>query len=71
MPQFIEQRSEPRPLVIEQPPVQPVDMRWLRMKQGMIRRLTTELDDRIERLDRVREGLQAELSARIVIKLEP
>ena len=41
------------------------------MKQGMIRRLTTELDDRIERLDRVREGLQAELSARIVIKLEP
>lgn len=49
----------------------PVDVRWMRMKQGMIRRLTIELDDRIERLDRVREGLQAELSARIVVKLEP
>ena len=49
----------------------PVDERWLRMKQGMIRRLTIELDDRIERLDRVRGGLQAELSARIVVKLEP
>ena len=49
----------------------PIDVRWLRMKEGMISRLRTELDDRIERLDRVREGLQAELSARIVVKLEP
>jgi hypothetical protein len=48
----------------------PVDERWRRMKNGLIARLTRELDERILRLEKIREGVQAELSARFVIQLE-
>lgn len=47
-----------------------VDHRWLRMKQGLIERLRVELDERIVRLNSIRESMRAELSARIVITLE-
>jgi hypothetical protein len=47
-----------------------VDDRWRRMKNGLITRLTKELDERILHLEKIREGVQAELSARIIIQLE-
>lgn len=47
-----------------------VDDRWRRMKNGLITRLTRELDERILHLEKIREGVQAELSARIIIQLE-
>ena len=47
-----------------------VDDRWRRMKDGLITRLTKELDERILHLEKIREGVQAELSARIIIQLE-
>jgi hypothetical protein len=48
----------------------PVDHRWVRMKNGLIERLRNELDERILHLEKIRESLQAELSARIIIQLE-
>ncbi|MBC8437646.1 MAG: SWF/SNF helicase family protein, partial [Euryarchaeota archaeon] len=48
---------------------EPPDPRWLRMKLGMIERLTVEMDERILTLEKIREGVQAELSAPFVIKL--
>ncbi len=47
-----------------------VDIRWLNMKRGLIARLIRELNERILHLDKIREGLQAELSARVVVRLE-
>jgi hypothetical protein len=47
-----------------------VDERWRRMKNGLITRLTKELDERILHLEKIREGVQAELSERIIIQLE-
>jgi len=48
----------------------PVDHRWVRMKNGLIEKLRKELDERILHLEKIRESLQAELSARIIIELE-
>tara|TARA_B100000029_G_scaffold378097_1_gene372805 strand:+ start:762 stop:3758 length:2997 start_codon:yes stop_codon:yes gene_type:complete len=48
---------------------QPVDQRWARMKIGLIEKLRKELDERILHLEKIRESLQAELNARIVINL--
>jgi hypothetical protein len=48
----------------------PVDIRWRRMKQGLIARLTTELDERILHLEKIREGVQAELTSPIIVKLK-
>jgi hypothetical protein len=42
----------------------------LNMKRGLIARLIRELNERILHLDKIREGLQAELSARVVVRLE-
>jgi hypothetical protein len=47
-----------------------VDGRWLNMKRGLITRLMIELNERILHLDQIREGIQAELSARVVVRLE-
>ena len=47
-----------------------VDHRWARMKNGLIEKLRRELDERILHLEKIRESLQAELSARIIIQLE-
>ena len=47
-----------------------VDPRWLTMKRGLIARLIRELNERILHLDKIREGLQAELAARVVVRLE-
>jgi len=47
-----------------------VDQRWARMKHGLIEKLRKELDERILHLEKIREGLQAELNARIIIKLQ-
>jgi hypothetical protein len=47
----------------------PVNFRWLRMKQGLIRRLQEELGNRIAELDRLEHDLSGDLSAKIIIKI--
>ena len=47
----------------------PVDQRWARMKLGLVEKLRRELDERMLHLEKIRESLQAELNARIIIKL--
>jgi superfamily II DNA or RNA helicase len=46
------------------------DERWVRMKEGLISRLQDELANRLRDLDRISECLNAEINARIVVKLD-
>jgi superfamily II DNA or RNA helicase len=49
--------------------IQP-DERWVRMKEGMISKLQDELANRLRELDRISDCLNAEICARIVVKLD-
>ena len=47
-----------------------IDIRWLRMKRGIINRLHEQLNDRIEEIDRIRQSMQASIAIPIVVKIE-
>lgn len=46
-----------------------VDFRWLRMKEGLIRRLRDELLEHLRQLERLEHDFSADLSERIIIRL--
>ena len=47
-----------------------VDIRWLRMKRGIINRLHEQLNERIEEIDRIRQSMQASIAIPIVVLIE-
>ena len=47
-----------------------LDERWIAMKRGLIRRLDSELDSRMDELDRVQQNLTCQLIPRIVVRLK-
>ena len=47
-----------------------VDIRWLRMKRGIINRLHEQLNQRIEEIDRIRQSMQASIAIPIVVLIE-
>tara|TARA_B100001996_G_C18624635_1_gene579223 strand:- start:155 stop:1195 length:1041 start_codon:yes stop_codon:yes gene_type:complete len=47
-----------------------VDIRWLRMKRGIINRLHEQLNERIEEIDRIRQSMQASIAIPVVVLIE-
>ncbi len=47
-----------------------VDIRWLRMKRGIINRLHEQLNERIEEIDRIRQSMQASIAIPIVVLIK-
>ena len=47
-----------------------LDIRWLRMKRGIINRLHEQLNERIEEIDRIRQSMQASIAIPIVVLIK-
>ena len=47
-----------------------IDIRWLRMKRGIINRLHEQLNERIEEIDRIRQSMQASIAIPVVVLIE-